>query len=387
MTTTSTYLPIDIGSAPNDGSGNNIRDAFNKVNANFANIYEWAFGPPPNTAVGIRFTDLLDAPSGYNTSTYKIGSGPILVGSNNAGTSLQNWEIYGTNGITVTSDASTAVVRIEATGGSGYAGSKGYTGSVGYTGSASTVAGYFGSVGYTGSIGAGYTGSASTGIGYTGSGGDLGYTGSGGGYTGSTGYTGSSAGYTGSASTVPGYTGSIGYYGSVGYFGSFGDTGYTGSLGYYGSIGYTGSVASTVNINAYASGTYYPTMTPEGLGTQSLYTATSVYFNGSTLTAPDFTIPSDLALKDVVGGIPNALGKLESINGISYYWNDQAKLRGILSDRLQIGVVAQEVKAAVPEIVSEHDGSLTVNYDKLIPILIEAVKELNKKIDKINGAT
>ena len=108
MTTTSTFLPIDIGAAPNDGSGNNIRDAFNKVNANFANIYEWAFGST-GTSVGIRFIDLLDAPNGYSTSTYKLGNGPVLVGANNAGTSLQNWELYGTNGITITSDPSTAV--------------------------------------------------------------------------------------------------------------------------------------------------------------------------------------------------------------------------------------------------------------------------------------
>jgi len=71
----------------------------------------------------------------------------------------------------------------------GYAGSAGYSGSTGYTGSASTVAGY------TGSVGTGYTGSAGTN-------GVIGYNGS--------------TGYTGSASTAVGYSGSIGYTGSAG---------------------------------------------------------------------------------------------------------------------------------------------------------------------------
>jgi hypothetical protein len=102
-------------------------------------------------------------------------------------------------------------------------------GPIGYSGSAgnaSTVPGYTGSIGYTGSRGAGYTGSASNVPGYTGS--------AGAGYDGSAGAT----GFTGSIGNI-GYTGSQGIQGIIGFTGSMSTVpGYTGSIG----IGYTGSI-------------------------------------------------------------------------------------------------------------------------------------------------
>ena len=70
-----------------------------------------------------------------------------------------------------------------------------------------------------------------------------------------------------------------------------------------------------------------------------------------------------------------------SISGVSYYWNEAAKNQGILDEKLQVGVLAQEVQKVLPEAVHEHDGRLHVVYDKLIAVLIEAIKELDAKIE------
>ena len=67
------------------------------------------------------------------------------------------------------------------------------------------------------------------------------------------------------------------------------------------------------------------------------------------------------------------------INGYYFTENEKAKELGYDNDRLQVGVSAQEIQNIMPEAVTEApiDGQyLTVWYDKLVPLLIEAIKEL-----------
>ena len=67
------------------------------------------------------------------------------------------------------------------------------------------------------------------------------------------------------------------------------------------------------------------------------------------------------------------------LNGYYYTENETAKELGYNNDRLQVGVSAQEVQKVLPEVVTEapiDDNYLTVWYDKLIPLIIEAIKEL-----------
>ncbi len=65
---------------------------------------------------------------------------------------------------------------------------------------------------------------------------------------------------------------------------------------------------------------------------------------------------------------------MKSLNGYYYYWkNKKDKSR-------QVGVIAQEVKAVLPEIVStDNEGFHSVDYSKISPFEIEAVKELEKE--------
>lgn len=117
--------------------------------------------------------------------------------------------------------------------------------------------------------------------------------------------------------------------------------------------------------------------------------------------------PSDLRLKRDVEPVPSALDKVRHLRGVTFYWNEDAlqhftrniettlsagpnatesesqkfwqeerdKRRNQLSTT-QVGVLAQDVEAVLPEAVTtDADGYKTVRYDNLIPLLIEAIKE------------
>jgi hypothetical protein len=75
------------------------------------------------------------------------------------------------------------------------------------------------------------------------------------------------------------------------------------------------------------------------------------------------------------------LNKLSNINGKYYEWNDKMKdLTG--KTGFEYGVIAQELQKEFPEMVNvEESGYLSVDYKQLIPVLIEAVKELKMEID------
>jgi len=77
------------------------------------------------------------------------------------------------------------------------------------------------------------------------------------------------------------------------------------------------------------------------------------------------------------------LDKLSNISGRYYEWNEKmTDLTG--QSGFEYGVIAQEVQKEFPEIVKVgNDGYLTVDYIQLIPILIEAVKELKREVDSL----
>ena len=88
---------------------------------------------------------------------------------------------------------------------------------------------------------------------------------------------------------------------------------------------------------------------------------------------------SDQRLKDNITPIPNALNKVLSISGNIFDWNDKSEKEGT-----DLGVLAQEVLEVLPEAVTTRDnGYLAVRYEKLVPLLIEAIKELKAEIDEL----
>lgn len=95
---------------------------------------------------------------------------------------------------------------------------------------------------------------------------------------------------------------------------------------------------------------------------------------------------SDSRLKTFEGKIPNALEKVGKLNGYYFKENALAKTLGYNNDARQVGVSAQEVDEIMPEVTapSPRDPQyLTVKYDKLVPLLIEAIKELKEEIENL----
>ena len=77
------------------------------------------------------------------------------------------------------------------------------------------------------------------------------------------------------------------------------------------------------------------------------------------------------------------LEKLLSVRGVKYEWNDKMyELTG--ETGTEYGVIAQEVQKEFPEMVSQDfDGYLKVDYVQLIPVMIEAIRELKNEINSL----
>jgi hypothetical protein len=91
---------------------------------------------------------------------------------------------------------------------------------------------------------------------------------------------------------------------------------------------------------------------------------------------------SDDRFKTNLGNIPDALTKVLTLNGFYYEANELAQSYGY-EKKLEVGVSAQQVQAVQPEVVAPapiDENYLTVRYERLVPLLIEAIKELNAKV-------
>ena len=96
---------------------------------------------------------------------------------------------------------------------------------------------------------------------------------------------------------------------------------------------------------------------------------------------------SDDKLKTKLGKIENALAKVVSLEGFYYEANETAQALGYKPNR-EVGVSAQQVQKVLPEVVVTapiDDKYLTVHYERIIPLLIEAIKELKKEIEHLKG--
>jgi hypothetical protein len=95
---------------------------------------------------------------------------------------------------------------------------------------------------------------------------------------------------------------------------------------------------------------------------------------------------SDDRLKTNLGQIKNALDKVKTLSGFYFEANDTAKELGYTAVR-DVGVSAQKVQNVLPEAVVPapiDDKYLTVRYEKMIPLLIEAIKEIDSKVSDLS---
>jgi hypothetical protein len=98
---------------------------------------------------------------------------------------------------------------------------------------------------------------------------------------------------------------------------------------------------------------------------------------------------SDISLKHNVTVIPNALTKVNSISGVEFDWNDDYLTTrggedGYFTRKHDVGVIAQELEKVLPEAVAtREDGIKAVKYERVVPLLIEAIKELSREIEEL----
>ena len=103
--------------------------------------------------------------------------------------------------------------------------------------------------------------------------------------------------------------------------------------------------------------------------------ALTVLFDGTTTIAGDLSINSDARLKANIISLGSTLAKVLQIDGKSYTMKkDENK-------KQKIGVLAQDIEKVFPELVSESNGVKSVNYQGLVPVLINALKEQQTEID------
>ena len=109
----------------------------------------------------------------------------------------------------------------------------------------------------------------------------------------------------------------------------------------------------------------------------------------STVTATgDITAntSSDMALKENIINIPNPLEKISKIGGYMFDWKDHGytDVHGKWHDT---GIIAQEIEEILPEIVNTRESGIkAVNYMKLIPLLVESIKELKTELDELKSS-
>ena len=165
------------------------------------------------------------------------------------------------------------------------------------------------------------------------------------------------------------------------------------------AIGYLANAgaANTLHINATGAGTNAPTATGDieiESSTGRLTwdsSATNWLVRGGNLHVEDDIIAfsttiSDERLKSDITEIDSALDKVDALRGVTFTYHD---------GRESAGVIAQDVEAVLPQAVSEHTVPLmtgddeteykTVNYDALIGLLVESVKELRAEVKALKG--
>jgi hypothetical protein len=302
-----------------------------------------------------------------------------------------------------------------------------YAGNKNTTGNRNSFLGYY--AGYSNTTGdgnsflgygAGYlntTGNANSFIGaYAGDRNTTGYNnsflGNGAGYYNTTGYDNSFIGYDAGYSNTSGYNNSFigfrasylnttGYYNSslgtrAGYSNTTGDynsflgsyAGYnntTGNrnvfLGYKAGYSETGSNKLYID-NCYTGGSCTHPLIEGDFAARTLEIDGSLTIDG-VLTVVSVAAPSDIRYKKDIHPLKSSLEKVLKLRGVTYEWDKNKVHWAGFKEGRQIGLIAQEVEKVFPELVhTDSNGYKTLSYDKLGPVLIEAVKEQQREIEE-----
>lgn len=140
------------------------------------------------------------------------------------------------------------------------------------------------------------------------------------------------------------------------------------------TITFTGGIAST----SYTTGTLLVT---GGVGISG-----AMFVNGNVTSYGNVVswFTSDKRLKTNIVPISDAMAKIDQIGGYKFDWNEEGRTLDPQAQLHEVGVIAQEIQAVLPEVVVERtNGYLAVNYEKIIPLLIQGMKELQAEINTL----
>ena len=109
-----------------------------------------------------------------------------------------------------------------------------------------------------------------------------------------------------------------------------------------------------------------------------------IQINGNLYATGEITSISDMSLKSNLAPIISGLEIINSINGYYFDWKDEAQSLYNFTDKRQIGLMAQELEKVLPLLVAvSPKGYKSVNYSKLTAVLVEAMKEQNSQVLKL----
>jgi hypothetical protein len=94
--------------------------------------------------------------------------------------------------------------------------------------------------------------------------------------------------------------------------------------------------------------------------------------------------PSDRRLKKNVEPLADSLETVSKLRPVSFEWNETAKSE-FKREGHAIGLIAQEVEQVLPEVVGDRKGFSTVNYEELVPVLIDCVKDLTDQVKDLTA--
>lgn len=157
---------------------------------------------------------------------------------------------------------------------------------------------------------------------------------------------------------------------------NFGEAGLAYAPLQIGALTCTNGIAST----SYTTGTLLVT---GGVGVSG-----AMFVNGNLTSYGNVVAwyASDKRLKTNIVPISGAMDKISQIGGYSFDWNAEGRAQDPQAQLHEVGVIAQEIQAVLPEVVVERtNGYLAVNYEKIIPLLIQGMKELQAEITTLKA--
>ena len=183
------------------------------------------------------------------------------------------------------------------------------------------------------------------------------------------------------AQGVQGSVGAQGVQGAIGAQGFQGVIGAQGAVGAQGNQGVQGaSNSGTLSDDTTTDATYYPTFATATTGTFSPKVSSSkLTYNPSSgvLSATTVTASSDRKFKINIRDIENPLELVLNMKGVIFDRNDS-------NEKNVIGFIAQDLQQVLPNVVYQNEQGLSVSYQNITALLVEAIKQLNNKVDNIN---